>query len=102
MKNSIEINGLNGYVCSTEAYGLSLCFAAYSEDAAGEDIQEIGFNPNTGYVYIALETGIQICSRMGQSVEYLVYNFDNGEEYFFETYHEAETFDMNELPSEEE
>ena len=102
MKNSIEINGLNGYVCAREAHGLSLCFAAYSNHSAGEDIQEIGFNANTGYVYIALENGISICSCMGQSVEYLVYNFDNGEEYFFETYHEAETFDVNELPSEAE
>ena len=50
-----------------------------------------GFNTMSGYVYIALENGITICSCFGQEVEYLVTDYDTGEEYFFETYEEAET-----------
>lgn len=97
MQNSLQLNGFNNYICSVEAFGLSLCFSAYSEHSAGEEIMYIGFNPNSGCVYIALDNGISICSNMGQSVEYLVNNFDNGEEYFFDTYHEAETFDPHEV-----
>ena len=53
-------------------------------------IMEIGFNPNSGYVYIALEDGISICSNMGQQVEFLVTWTDNGDEEFFDTYEEAQ------------
>lgn len=90
---SIEIYGLSSSVASCEAHGLGLCFVAYAEHSAGEEIMSIGFNPNSGYVYIALENGISICSMLGRDVEYLVTNYDNGEEYFFDSYHEAETFD---------
>jgi|TARA_R100000479_G_scaffold90763_1_gene44675 hypothetical protein len=48
-----------------------------------------GFNKMSGYVYIALENGISICSCFGQEVEYLVTDFETGEEYFYETYEEA-------------
>jgi hypothetical protein len=73
-----------------EANGLSKCFEAYADYSTGENILEIGFNPNSGYVYIALEDiNISICSMLGQDVEYLVTDFDNGEEYFFSTYSEA-------------
>jgi hypothetical protein len=48
-----------------------------------------GFNKMSGYVYIALENGISICSCFGQEVEYLVTDYDTGEEYFYETYEEA-------------
>ena len=41
---------------------------------ASEDIFEIGFNENSGYVYIALENGVSIASCFGQSVEYMVNN----------------------------
>lgn len=95
MKNSnqsIEINGLSDSIASCEAFGLSLCFVAYAEYCAGEYILQIGFNPSSGYTYIALENGITICSMLGRTVEYLVTSFENGEEYFFDTYREAETF----------
>ena len=62
---------------------------AYQEFAQGEDIMECGFNKNSGYVYIALENGVQIASCFGQSVDYIKYDFDNGEELFFDTYEEA-------------
>ena len=50
---------------------------------------ECGFNNKSGYVYIALENGIQIASCFGQDVEYITYDFETGEEYFFDTYEEA-------------
>lgn len=92
MKNSIEIYGLNDSIAYCEAQGLANCFSAYAEHVGTETIQAIGFNENSGYTYIALENGISICSMIGREVEYLVTNFDNGEEYFFSTYKEAETF----------
>jgi hypothetical protein len=48
-----------------------------------------GFNTMSGYVYIALENGITICSCFGQEVEYLVTDYDTGEEYFYQTFEEA-------------
>jgi hypothetical protein len=62
---------------------------AYQEYAKGEDIMECGFNNKSGYVYIALENGIQIASCFGQDVDYIKYDFETGEEYFFDTYEEA-------------
>ena len=98
MKNTqtqLIINGLEHNICYCEAKGLSLCFAAYSEYAIGECILDggIGFNPNSGYTYIALENGISICSMLGREVEYLVTDFYNGEERFFDNYEEALSFD---------
>ena len=52
----------------------------------------VGFNPNSGCVYIALEEGVTICSMLGNDVEYLVTNFNNGEEFFFDNYEEAKNF----------
>lgn len=54
-----------------------------------EDIEEYGFNENSGYVWLYLENGITICSTLGRAVEYLVYNYDTEEEVFFNTYSEA-------------
>jgi hypothetical protein len=62
---------------------------AYRENAFSEEIFEVGFNTHTGYVYIALENGVQIASCFGQSVDYIVTDYDNGEEHFFDTYIEA-------------
>ena len=96
MNNTIEMHGFrNGSIASLEAHGLSQVFKAYSYHCAGERISEIGFNPNTGYVYIALEDGIQICSCLGSDIEYLVTNYDNGEETFFYSYDEAQEFNNN-------
>ena len=62
---------------------------AYKEFAQDEDIMDYGFNKMSGYVYIALENGIQIASCFGNSVEYIVYQHEQDEEEFFETYKEA-------------
>ena len=73
-----------------EARGLAKVWKAYSEDCPTEDIMEVGFNENSGYVYIALEHGITIASAFGQDVDYIVTDFDNGEEFFYDTYEDAE------------
>tara|TARA_R100000278_G_scaffold102356_1_gene78838 strand:+ start:4784 stop:5107 length:324 start_codon:yes stop_codon:yes gene_type:complete len=70
-----------------EAYGF---LTSYLSPQEMPDIFATGFNINTGYVYIALENDIQICSCFGRSVECLVTDFDTGEEYFFDDYDEAE------------
>jgi hypothetical protein len=44
---------------------------------------EEGFNINTGYVYLALDNGITIASCFGQEVEFIVFNYDTGQEDFF-------------------
>jgi len=62
---------------------------AHLENAFNEIIEEQGFNRNSGYVYIALENGIQIASCFGQSVDYIKCNYETGEELFFDTYEEA-------------
>ena len=79
-----------------EAKGLSKVHGAYANDCPCEDIMEVGFNANSGYVYIALENGISICSMLGQDVEYLVTDFEDGTEYFLDTYEEVEK-KINEL-----
>lgn len=93
MTNNITINGIEGSIAYSEAKGFSKIFMAYSNECYGEDIMEIGFNPNSGYVYIALEDGISICSNLGRAVEFLVTDFNNGEETFYETYEEAQKHD---------
>lgn len=88
----LEINGIESSIAYCEAMGLSNCFKEYA--SIGEDIMEggIGFNANSGYVYIALENGITICSSFGREVEFLVTNPEDGEETFFDSYSEAEQF----------
>ena len=88
--NELTIYGLNESIAYCEAMGLSKCLEAYAENCAGEDIFEIGFNPNSGYTYIALEfSRVTICSMLGRAVEYMVTDFDNGTETFFDTYQDA-------------
>ena len=89
MKNQLTLNGLNQSISYCEAEGLSICFQAYANNCAGEDIFEIGFNPNSGYTYIALEQNVTICSMLGRNAQYLVTDFDNGNEFFFNSYDEA-------------
>lgn len=66
------------------------------------EIECSGFNTFSGYVYLALENGITIASCFGNSVEYLVTNNRNGEEYFFDTYEEALSYLNGEEEEEEE
>ena len=102
MENTLTIYGLNEHIAYCEAQGLAKVFQAYADNARNESINSIGFNEYSGYTYIALENGISICSMMGNDVEYLITNMNNGEEHFFYTYDEAETFDPHQEEEEEE
>ena len=62
---------------------------AFQKYAKDEDIMECGFNKNSGYVYIALENGVTIASCFGQEVDYIIYDFETGEEHFLDKYEEA-------------
>jgi hypothetical protein len=84
----LVIYGIEDSIAYAEAIGLSKVFKAYAEKVGNEDIMEIGFNANSGYVYIALENGVSIVSMLGQNVEYLAYNNIDGEE-SYDTYDEA-------------
>ena len=82
----MEIQGIKDSIAFCEAMGLSNVFKAYAEECSREDIMEVGFNINSGYVYIVLENGITIASLVGQRVEYIVTDFETGEESFFDNY----------------
>lgn len=85
-------NNLKNNIAFCEAQGLALCFQAYADNSPSEEIIMIGFNEKSGYTYISLENGVQIASCMGQRVEYIVTDFRDGEEYFFDNYNEAEKY----------
>lgn len=85
-------NNLKNSIAFCEAQGLAFCFQAYADNSPCEEIMMIGFNENSGYTYIALENGIQIASFIGQRVEYIVTDFRDGEEYFFDNYTHAEKY----------
>jgi hypothetical protein len=89
MTQNITINGVESSIAHCEAKGFGKIFQAYANECPSEEIMAIGFNPKSGYVYIALENGISICSCMGNQVDFLVTNFRNGEETFYDTYEEA-------------
>lgn len=62
---------------------------AYRDYAIRYEVMCAGMNLNTGYVYIALENGVTIASCFGQDVDYIVTDFEDGEEFFFDNYKEA-------------
>ena len=74
---------------SLDKKSLELVWKAYNDTRLNEEIFEIGFNLSSGYVYIALENGVCIASCFGQPVDYIVTDYNNGEEFFFDTYDEA-------------
>lgn len=65
-----------------EAKGKSKVWMAYAEHFASEEILEEGFNPNSGYVYIALENGVTIASLLGGDVDFIIYDETEGQEMF--------------------
>ena len=74
---------------SLDKKSLELVWKAYNDTRLNEEIFEIGFNLSSGYVYIALENGVSIASCFGQPVDYIVTDYNNGEEFFLDTYDEA-------------
>ncbi len=93
MTNNITINVIDGSIAYCEAKGLSKVFMAYANECSRAEIMQVGFNPNSRYVYIALEDGISICSNLGREVEFLVTDSNDGEETFYDTYEEAQKHD---------
>lgn len=70
--------------------GLVKCFKAYMKNCPKEHIFEVGFDSDTGYVYIALESNnVQICSVTKSSVAFVATDIDEGNESYFDTYKEA-------------
>ena len=67
-----------------------------------QDIECFGINNSSGYVYLMIENCITIASCFGRDVEYIVNNFNNGKECFFDTYDEAENYLYNGEEEEEE
>ena len=88
MENIIQFD-LNkmGY---QDIYSMHLVINAYVDLDKCEDIFETGFNTSSGYVYIALENGIQIVSCFASDVQYIVTDMETGEEFFLDSYIEAE------------
>lgn len=89
MKTTLTLDGLGDSIAYCEAKGLARCFLAYANTTPAQTIQAVGFNPNSGYTYLALEDGITICSMLGREVEFLVSDFETGEETFYDTYEQA-------------
>lgn len=66
------------------------------------EIENSGFNHSSGYVYLYLENSISIASCFGRDVLYIVNNFNDGEDHFFNTYEQAEDYLYNGAEEEEE
>ena len=77
------INGLG----SSDMTSLINVLQAYQENAFREEIEDIGFNQNSGYVYIYLTNGVCISSCFGQDVEYISTDWETGEEVFYNEYY---------------
>jgi len=87
--NANEINFDLNKMGSSDIQSMHEVINAYRDLDTIEDIMCTGFITNSGYVYIALENGISIASCFGQSVDYIVTDYDTGEEFFLDTYEEA-------------
>ena len=73
-----------------EAKGLSKVWEAYANECSRDEIFQVGFNRQKGYVYISLENGITITSSSGRSVEYMINDFEHyGEKLFFDSIKDA-------------
>ena len=66
------------------------------------NIECCGINNSSGFVYLTLENCITIASCFGHDVEYIVNNFNNIKECFFDTYDEALSYLNGEEEEEEE
>tara|TARA_R110002051_G_scaffold322075_2_gene411615 strand:- start:152 stop:451 length:300 start_codon:yes stop_codon:yes gene_type:complete len=90
MENKIEFD-LNT-MGSMDVESMHIVIKAFRDLNSNEYIMDggTGFNTSSGYVYIALENGITLASCFGQSVDYIVTDYDTGEEHIYDTYEEAE------------
>ena len=75
---------------ASDMKSLNIILQTYNNDykIKSNGIEDIGFNTNSGYVWLLLGDGITIVSCFGQSAEFLT--IDNcGNEIFHDTYYEA-------------
>lgn len=89
-QNEISVEFPIDKMGSLDIQSIDIVIKAYKKYADGEDIEFSGFNDMSGYVYICLSNGVTICSNFGQEVEFLATNFLDSEEFFFDTYKQAE------------
>jgi hypothetical protein len=74
---------------SSDLRSLELCLEAYRENAFKVEIEDMGFNQNSGYIWLMLDNGVTIASCFATDVVYLATDWDSGEEQVFETYWEC-------------
>jgi len=75
---------------SSDLESLQIILNTYNEYyiIRSNDIEDVGFNKSSGYVWLLLENGITIVSCFGQSAEFLT--TDNcGNEIFYDSYYDA-------------
>jgi hypothetical protein len=78
-----------------DAKSKAIVWRTYAENFSGEEIIEEGFNQNSGYVYIALENGVTIASAFGHEAEFIIYDYETGEETFLESIQELNQYLQN-------
>jgi hypothetical protein len=81
---------INGLKCS-DLQSFGKVIEAYLDLYNRPDIEDVGFNTSSGYVYFYLQSGITIASCFGQSVVFIVdHGFNDDLE--FDTYFDALEF----------
>lgn len=85
MENSIKIKdlGTSDYVSYLEV------LIALKKLNLNKEVEAMGFNKNSGYVWAYLYNSISVCSCFGNEVEFLVTDIESGEEFFYDNYSEA-------------
>jgi hypothetical protein len=94
MMNTEFLNGLG----SSDFNSLIICLEAYQSQAFREEIEEIGFNNNSGYIWLAITNGVTIASCFGQDPVFFLFDFETGEEKEYSTYYNA----INQILEDEE
>ena len=74
---------------SSDLRSLELCFEAYRENAFKIEIEDMGFNKNSGYIWLMLANGVTIASCFATDVVYFATDWDSGEEEAFDEYWEC-------------
>ena len=87
--NSVIVEDFISNLNASEFESWILVQREYKDRAWGEEIFQIGYSLSSRYLYIFLRNGVQICSRDGGKIEYCVFNYHAGEEFFFDTYEDA-------------
>jgi hypothetical protein len=89
----METNFMNTNIINTMWFldidSLAKVLKWYRRNTSNWSVEDIGFNTTSWYVYICLDNWVTICSCFGNDVEFLVTDFENWDEYFFDDYEEA-------------